>query len=168
MPTYIRGSSYNGAMSKDEETDASSMQQDTMLNDFKNALRIISTDLSCNKQQNNGDNGIIKDWILYGIMFLKCFFFGFPGSYPEFGEYVARDNYFNSSTNNAMNSTANFPIGTFSIEQATQPTVSQAFPQTDYFNPASVSQIMSKFRKKSNKLWISETRCAEIILFFCS
>lgn len=45
-----------------------------------------------------------------------------------------------------MNNTANnFPIGTFSIEQATQPAVSQAFPQTDYFNPATASQLMSKW-----------------------
>lgn len=72
------------------------------------------------------------------------------GSFPEFGEFVARDNYFNvttttTSTNNSMNNSANnFPIGTFSIEQATQPAASQTFPQTDYFNPATASQLMSK------------------------
>lgn len=70
----------------------------------------------------------------------------FSGSFSEFGEFVARDNYFNSSSNNAMNSSANnFPIGTFSIEQATQVTVPQTFPQTDYFNPATASQLMSKW-----------------------
>lgn len=43
------------------------------------------------------------------------------------------------------NSANNFPIGTFSIEQATQqPAANQTFPQTDYFNPATASQLMSK------------------------
>lgn len=74
------------------------------------------------------------------------------GSFSEFGEFVARDNYFNASSNNTMNNSANnFPIGTFSIEQATQqqqpqqPAANQTFPQTDYFNPATASQLMSKF-----------------------
>lgn len=83
------------------------------------------------------------------IEFVKWYFIFFPwfsGSFSDFGEFVARDNYFNSSANNSMNNTANnFPIGTFSIEQATQPAVSQAFPQTDYFNPATASQLMSEF-----------------------
>lgn len=48
------------------------------------------------------------------------------------------------------NSANNFPIGTFSIEQATQPAASQTFPQTDYFNPATASQLMSKLFKKSS------------------
>lgn len=58
MPPYIRGSSYNGGLSKEEEGEAPAMQSDTMLNEFKNALRIISSDVSANKQhRNNGDNG---------------------------------------------------------------------------------------------------------------
>lgn len=58
MPPYIRGSSYNGAISKDEENDTAAMQSDAMLNEFKNALRIISSDVSANaKQHRNGDNG---------------------------------------------------------------------------------------------------------------
>lgn len=70
----------------------------------------------------------------------------FVGSFSDFGEFVARDNYFNSSSNTTMNNSANnFPIGTFSIEQATQPAANQTFPQTDYFNPATASQLMSKF-----------------------
>lgn len=74
------------------------------------------------------------------------------GSFTDFGEFVARDNYFNSSTNNTINNSANnFPIGTFSIEQATQPAVSQTFPQTDYFNPATASQLMSMFNDFSVK-----------------
>lgn len=44
------------------------------------------------------------------------------------------------------NSANNFPIGTFSIEQATQSAASQTFPQTDYFNPATASQLMSKLK----------------------
>lgn len=61
MPPYIRGSSYNGAMSKEEDTDTSLMQSDSMLNDFKNAFQsIISTELSSNKQHRNGDNGILN------------------------------------------------------------------------------------------------------------
>lgn len=64
MPPYIRGSSYNGAMSKDEDTESSSMQSDNMLNDFKNALRIISSDVSSNKQHRNGDNGILNIFTL--------------------------------------------------------------------------------------------------------
>lgn len=57
MPPYIRGSSYNGVVSKEEEGDSTSMQPDTTINDFKNALRIISSDVSPNKQHRNGDNG---------------------------------------------------------------------------------------------------------------
>lgn len=57
MPSYIHSNSYNGTISKEEENEASSMQQDTMINDFKNALRIISTDVNASKQHRNGDNG---------------------------------------------------------------------------------------------------------------
>lgn len=57
MPSYIRGNSYNGAISKDDENDAPAMQSDSMLNEFKNALRIIASDVSANKQHRNGDNG---------------------------------------------------------------------------------------------------------------
>ncbi|XP_055310650.1 cold shock domain-containing protein E1 isoform X3 [Sitodiplosis mosellana] len=127
MPSYIRGTSYNGAISKEEDSETTTMQSDSMINEFKNALRIISSDVNnCAKQQqhrnNTGDNG----------------------SFSEFGEFVARDNYFNASSNNTMNNSANnFPIGTFSIEQATQPAANQTFPQTDYFNPATASQLMS-------------------------
>lgn len=60
MPPYIRGSSYNGTIPKEEDNDASTMQQDTMLNEFKNALRIISSDVSSNKQHRNGDNGKLQ------------------------------------------------------------------------------------------------------------
>ncbi|XP_031630899.1 cold shock domain-containing protein E1 isoform X2 [Contarinia nasturtii] len=122
MPQYIRGSSYNGAISKEEDGESTTMQSESMINEFKNALRIISSDVSANKQHRTGDNG----------------------SFSEFGEYVARDNYFNASSNNTLNNSANnFPIGTFSIEQATQPAANQTFPQTDYFNPATASQLMS-------------------------
>lgn len=61
LPAYIRGNSYNGAISKDEDGDTSTMQQDTMLSDFKSALRIISSDASANKQHRNGDNGELNN-----------------------------------------------------------------------------------------------------------
>lgn len=57
MPSYIRGSSYNGAISKDEDSEATAMQQESMLSEFKCALRMISSDTSANKQHRNGDNG---------------------------------------------------------------------------------------------------------------
>lgn len=57
MPQYIRGTSYNGAISKEDDTDSTTMQSDSMINDFKNALRIISSDVSANKQHRTGDNG---------------------------------------------------------------------------------------------------------------
>lgn len=60
MPPYIRGSSYNGAIPKDEDGETPTMQPDTMLNEFKNALRIISSDVSTNKQHRNGDNGKLR------------------------------------------------------------------------------------------------------------
>lgn len=45
------------------------------------------------------------------------------------------------------NSASNFPIGTFSIEQTTQPQQlstqsQQPFPTTDYFNPATAANLM--------------------------
>lgn len=59
MPPYIRGTSYNGAISKEEDGETPTMQSDSMINDFKNALRIISSDVNnCAKQHRNaGDNG---------------------------------------------------------------------------------------------------------------
>lgn len=58
MAPYIRGNSYNGVMSKEEDGEPSPMQPDSMINDFKAALRIISSDTTPNKQQHrNGDNG---------------------------------------------------------------------------------------------------------------
>lgn len=77
MPSYIRGSSYNGAIAKDEDNDTSSMQSsESMLNDFKNALRIISSDVGANKQHRNGDNGTrhIFDSI-FDFIFFSLFFF---------------------------------------------------------------------------------------------
>lgn len=98
------------------------------------------------KQHRNGDNGTIhiaqhQTNYKHSTIDSNRFAGSFSG---DFGEFVARDNYFNSSSNNTIsNSVNNFPIGTFSIEQATQPAVSQSFPQTDYFNPATASQLMS-------------------------
>lgn len=60
MSQYVRGTSYNGTMSskgENEET-PSSQQQDSMLNDFRSALRIISSDnANASKQHRNGDSG---------------------------------------------------------------------------------------------------------------
>lgn len=61
MPSYIRGSSYNGAIAKEEDNEAQTMQSESMINDFKNALRIISSDVSGNKQhRTTGDNGMLS------------------------------------------------------------------------------------------------------------
>lgn len=57
MPAYIHSNSYNGTISKEEENETSTIQQDSMINEFKNALRIISNDVNASKQHRNGDNG---------------------------------------------------------------------------------------------------------------
>lgn len=79
--------------------------------------------------------------------------FQISGAFSEFGEFMSRDNFFNSMqspSNNSMNnsSASSFPIGTFSIEQTTQQQQqqqpsAQPFPQTDYFNAATANQLMS-------------------------
>lgn len=67
-PSYIHSNSYNGAISKEDENETSTMQSDSMINEFKNALRIISTDINASKQSHrNGDNGKIDELILYRL-----------------------------------------------------------------------------------------------------
>lgn len=71
------------------------------------------------KQHRNGDNGTIhiaqhQTNYKHSTIDSNRFAGSFSG---DFGEFVARDNYFNSSSNNTIsNSVNNFPIGTFSIE----------------------------------------------------
>lgn len=57
MPTYIHQNSYNGTISKEDDGEVSSMQSDTIINDFKNALGIISSNANAAKQHRNGDSG---------------------------------------------------------------------------------------------------------------
>lgn len=84
---------------------------------------------------------------------MYCFHYA-VGAFSDFGEFnVSHDHFFNSvqsPTNNSSsmnNSASNFPIGTFSIEQTTQPQQlstpsQQPFPTTDYFNPATAVNLM--------------------------
>lgn len=106
MPNYNRGNSYNGSVgnSKDDDTELRAAQLEKVLNNFPKLLQL--DDMNA-KEQRNGS------------------------SFPDFGEFNARDHYYNSSSNNSLsNSANNFPIGTFSIEQTTQqPNTASAAPQ---------------------------------------
>lgn len=61
-------------------------------------------------------------------------------NYTDFGEFMARDQFYNSmqnQSNHTVNNSANsFPIGTFSIEQTTSQQPQSAFPTPDFFNPS--------------------------------